>query len=136
MRGKTHHIFQVEDEYNHIRPVGRRYRRGERVIVIARIWKGWTEKQDADEYEGLLRGTVYPGFRSIPGYIDGYILRQEKENETEFVTINMFDSIEAVKAFAGEEYETPVFEPEARRLLSKVEQVARHYEVKKSPEVK
>lgn len=101
--------------------------------MIARVWKGWTNKEDADSYEELLRGTVYPGFRSIPGYIDGYILRHEKENETEFVTINMFESMEAVKAFAGEAYETPVFEPEARRLLNRVEPIAHHYEVKESP---
>ncbi len=104
--------------------------------MIARIWKGWTKKEDAEAYEKLLRETVYPGLRSITGYLDGYILRQELENEVEFVTINLFDSIEAVKAFAGDDYETPVFEPEARQLLSKVEPVARHYDVRKSPTMK
>ncbi len=101
--------------------------------MIARIWKGWTKKEDADAYEALLQGTIYPGFRTIPGYIDGYILRHDRADEAEFVTINLFESVEAVKAFAGEDYETPVIEPEARRLLSKVEPVARHYDVKKSP---
>jgi hypothetical protein len=49
------------------------------------------------------------------------------------VTVNLLESLEAVKAFAGPDYEVPVFEPEARRLLSKVEPMARHYDVRKAP---
>ena len=49
------------------------------------------------------------------------------------MTVNLFESLEAVRAFAGADYEVPVFEPEARRLLSRVEPIARHYEVKKAP---
>jgi heme-degrading monooxygenase HmoA len=102
--------------------------------MIARIWRGWTNIEDADTYEQLLRDVVYPGLEGIPGYHGGYILRQEHSYETEFVTVNFFESLEAVKAFAGSDYERPVFEPEARRLLSKVEPIARHYEVKKAPQ--
>jgi hypothetical protein len=58
-------------------------------------------------------------------------LRQDGQDETEFVTVNLFESLAAVKAFAGPDYEVPVFDPEARRLLSKVEPIARHYDVKK-----
>ena|SRR5579859_3969083 len=101
--------------------------------MIARVWKGWTKAEDADAYEKLLKEIVYPGLRTINGYRGGYILRQEQEHETEFVTVNLFESLDAVKAFAGPDYETPVFEPEARRLLSKVEPIARHYEVKQAP---
>lgn len=101
--------------------------------MIARVWKGWTKAEDADAYEKLLKEVVYPGLRTINGYRGGYILRQELEHETEFVTVNLFESLDAVKAFAGPDYETPVFEPEARRLLSKVEPIARHYEVKQAP---
>jgi heme-degrading monooxygenase HmoA len=101
--------------------------------MIARVWKGWTKTEDADEYEKLLREVVYPGLKKISGYQGGYILRQDNRDETEFVTVNLFESIEAVKAFAGTEYDVPVFEPEARRLLSKVEPIARHYDVKKAP---
>jgi heme-degrading monooxygenase HmoA len=103
-------------------------------LMIARIWRGWTKTEDADAYEHLLREIVYPGLKSIPGYHGGYILRQERADETEFVTVNLFESLDAVKAFAGPEYETPVFEPEARRLLSKVEPIARHYDVRQAPQ--
>ncbi|MFZ3046665.1 MAG: antibiotic biosynthesis monooxygenase [Desulfatirhabdiaceae bacterium] len=101
--------------------------------MIARVWKGWTKSEDADAYEKLLREVVYPGLKKISGYQGGYILRQDNRDETEFVTVNLFESIEAVKAFAGPEYEVPVFEPEARHLLSKVEPIARHYDVKTAP---
>ena len=64
------------------------------------------------------------------GYRGGYVLRADGPAETEFVVINFFDSLQAVKAFAGANYTTPVFEPEARRLLCGVEPVANHYEVR------
>ncbi len=101
--------------------------------MIARVWRGWTSTENAAAYEQLLREVVYPGLGKINGYRGGYILRQDRDDETEFVTVNLFESLEAVKAFAGSDYETPVFEPEARQLLSKIEPIARHYQVKKSP---
>ncbi len=103
--------------------------------MIARVWKGWTTNEDADQYERLLQEIVYPGLRKLKDYRGGYIFRQNKSNETEFVTVNLFESIESVKQFAGEDYETPVFEPGAKRLLSRVEPIARHYEVKRVPEI-
>ena len=103
--------------------------------MIARVWRGWTKTEDADAYEKLLREVVYPELETIKGYISGYILRQDNKEESEFVTMNLFESIDAVKKFAGADYEVPVFEPEARRLLSKVEPIARHYDVKKAPEL-
>ena len=102
--------------------------------MIARVWKGWTTAEDADAYEKLLREVVYPGLQAINGYLGGYILRHDSEDESEFVAVNLFESLDAVKAFAGPDYDVPVFEPEARRLLSKVEPIARHYDVKKTPQ--
>jgi heme-degrading monooxygenase HmoA len=101
--------------------------------MIARLWKGWTKAEDAEEYEKLLREVVYPGLRAIAGYCGGYLLRQNGEQEAEFVTVNLFESLEAVKAFAGADYETPVFESEARKLLSRAEPTAHHYDVRSMP---
>ena len=101
--------------------------------MIARLWRGWTSLENADAYEKLLRERVFSGLRQIDGYRGGYILRQEDNAEVEFVVLNLFESLEAVRAFAGPDYTVPVFEPEARQLLSKVEPLARHYEVKTTP---
>jgi hypothetical protein len=57
-------------------------------------------------------------------------------DDSEFLVVNLFASLDAVKAFAGPDYETPVFEPEAKRLLSRIEPTAKHYEVKKAPQLK
>lgn len=100
--------------------------------MIARHWRGWTTIQDADLYESLLKNKVLVGLRSIEGYRGGYVLRCEVSGEAEFVVINFFDSLEAVQRFAGPDYTVPVFEPEARRLLSRVEPSAAHYEVRVS----
>ena len=101
--------------------------------MIARLWRGWTSLENADAYEKLLREQVLPGLRQIDGYRGGYILRQEGSDEVEFVVLNLFDSLEALQAFAGPDYTVPVFEPEARQLLAKVEPRAHHYEVKSTP---
>jgi len=101
--------------------------------MIARLWRGWTSIENADAYEKLLREQVLPGLQLIDGYRGGYILRQEGNYEVEFAVMNLFESLEAVQEFAGPDYTVPVFEPEARQLLSKVEPLARHYEVKTTP---
>ncbi|HLZ56211.1 MAG TPA: hypothetical protein VKR06_04620 [Ktedonosporobacter sp.] len=101
--------------------------------MIARLWRGWTTVENADAYERLLREQVLPALQHIDGYRGGYILRQDGNDEVEFAVINLFESLDAVRAFAGPDYTVPVFEPEARQLLSKVEPLARHYEVKKAP---
>jgi heme-degrading monooxygenase HmoA len=98
--------------------------------MIARHWTGWTRPQDADAYEQLLRETVLPGLRRLDGYQGGYVLRRALGEEVEFVVVNLFVSLEAVRAFAGADYETAVFEPEALRLLCRVEPKALHYEVR------
>jgi hypothetical protein len=75
---------------------------------------------------------VLPGLRGVEGYRGGYVLRHDGADEVEFVVVNMFESLDAVKRFAGENYAVPVFEPEAKRLLSRMEPVAMHYDVRVS----
>ncbi|HWG20559.1 MAG TPA: hypothetical protein VG225_08500 [Terracidiphilus sp.] len=85
---------------------------------------------NADAYENFLKQHVLPGLRSIEGYRGGQLLRRDHVDESEFVVINFFDSLDAVKRFAGENYTVPVFEPEAKRLLSRIENFATHYELR------
>ncbi len=98
--------------------------------MIARHWRGWTGVQDADAYESLLKDKVLPGLKNIEGYKGGYVFRNDGPQEVEFVVVNLFDSLESVKRFAGPSYRIPVFEPEARRLLRRIEPVAAHYDVR------
>jgi hypothetical protein len=98
--------------------------------MIARHWRGWTEIQNGDAYEKLLKEKVLPSLKEVQGYRGGYILRSDGPQEVEFVVINLFDSLEAVKLFAGPKYSVSVFEPEAKLLLSRIEPVAMHYDVR------
>src|SRR5258708_38978869 len=100
--------------------------------MIARHWRGWTTSHNADAYENLLKHKVLVALKRIEGYRGGYVLRNDGSGETEFVVINLFDSIESVQRFAGPDYAVPVFEPEAGQLLSRIEPSVVHYEVRVS----
>jgi hypothetical protein len=101
-------------------------------LMIARHWRGWTKLKDAGAYEKLLKETVLPGLKAIEGYRGGCVLRSDGSDEAEFVVINFFESLDAVKRFAGADYAVAVFEPEAKRLLSRIEPIATHYQVRVS----
>jgi heme-degrading monooxygenase HmoA len=102
--------------------------------VIARLWHGWAEPRNADAYEALLRAEVLPGIGArVGGFRGAYLLRHEDGAEVEFVTLTLWDSLEAVREFAGADYEAAVVPPEARRLLSRFDERAVHYETLLEP---
>jgi heme-degrading monooxygenase HmoA len=98
--------------------------------VIARVWHGWTTRGNAAAYEDLLRSEILPGIarRGIRGLTGEHLLRREDGEEIEFVTILWFESMEAVREFAGEDYETAVVPEKARRLLARFDARSQHYE--------
>jgi len=100
--------------------------------MISRIWHGWTTPANADAYESLLKSEIFQGIqdRQIAGYRGIQLLRRSVEHEVEFVTIMWFDSIDAVRSFAGEDHEAAVVPPEARALLTRFDARSQHYEVK------
>lgn len=100
--------------------------------MIARIWHGWTTRENADVYEALLRHEIFIGIqdRQIAGFREIQLLRRSLETEVEFTTIMWFDSIEAVRAFAGDDYEVAVVPPQARALLSRFDARSQHYEIR------
>jgi len=97
--------------------------------VIARLWHGWTAPQNADAYEDFLRTKMFPSIHRVPGYLGADLLRRADGEEIAFVTITRFESLDAVRAFAGEAYEQAVVEPEARELLSRFDARSEHYEI-------
>jgi len=100
--------------------------------MISRIWHGWTTPENADAYEALLKDEIFRGIqeRGIPGYRGIELLRRDVEGEVEFVTIMWFDDIEAVRAFAGEDYEEAVVPEKARAVLSRFDGRSKHYDVR------
>jgi len=100
--------------------------------MISRIWHGWTTPANADVYEALLKEEIFVGIadRQIAGYRGIHLLRRDLGEEVEFVTIMWFDTLDAVRAFAGEDYEVAVVPPKARAVLSRFDAHSQHYEVK------
>jgi len=98
--------------------------------MISRLWHGWTKRENADAYEELLRSEVLPGIHRVKGFKGARLLRRDvkDKDEVEFVTLTVFDSLDAVKEFAGEDYEVAVILPEARKLLSRFDARSAHYE--------
>ena len=99
--------------------------------MICRIWHGWTTAANADAYEALLREEIFAGIqgRGIPGFKGIDLLRRAVAEGAEFATIMWFDSIDDVKAFAGDDYEVAVVPPKARALLSRFDARSAHYSV-------
>jgi antibiotic biosynthesis monooxygenase (ABM) superfamily enzyme len=97
--------------------------------MIARIWHGHTKPEDADAYEAMLKPEMLPGIGKVPGYRGGYVLRRPLEGEVEFITIMIWDSIEAVKAVAGPNYTVSIIPEDRLKYLSRHESHATHYEI-------
>lgn len=101
--------------------------------MIARLWHGWARGANADRYEALLRAEILPGIHRIEGFLGAYLLRRDVDEEIEFVTVTLWQSLDAVRAFAGEDYEAAVVPPEARALLSRFDERSTHYETLVEP---
>lgn len=100
--------------------------------MIGRIWHGWTTSANANAYERLLREEIFPGIaaKGVAGYEAIQLFRRPlPPDEVEFITIMWFDSWDAVKRFAGEDYEHAVVPPKARALLARFDERSQHYEI-------
>lgn len=100
--------------------------------MIARVWHGWTSSDNADIYEALLEDEIFVGIRDrhIHGFRDIELLRRAVDGEVEFVTVMWFDSLDAVREFAGDDYERAVVPGSARAVLSRFDERSQHYEVR------
>ena len=100
--------------------------------MVARVWHGYTTPENADAYESMLEPELLPGLSAKRGFRGSYLLRRNLNAEVEFITIILWDSLEDVRAIAGEDYETAVVPDERRRVLSRWDAKAAHYEVSAS----
>ena len=96
--------------------------------MVTRIWHGWTTHANADAYEALLRSEILPGIHRVQDCLGATLLRRDGGDDVEFVTLTRFESLDAVRAFAGEEYERAVVPEEARALLARFDARSAHYE--------
>ena len=104
--------------------------------MISRVWHGWTEPADADAYEALLRTEIFPGIlaKAVTGFRRIELFRRPAGGEVEFVTVMWFDSLDAVREFAGDDYETAYVPAKARAVLKRFDARSLHYEVRERRE--
>ena len=97
---------------------------------IIRTWKGWTTPENAPVYKKMLIEEVFPAVKAkgVDGLEKVSISVQNKGDEVEFFLVLKFESLSAVKTFAGEHYEVAYIPDNAKRVLSRYDKYAEHYE--------
>jgi heme-degrading monooxygenase HmoA len=101
--------------------------------MIARVWHGSTKSKNADAYEALLKPELLPGISQVPGFKGSYFMKRNVGGETEFITMLLWESLEALQAFAGPDYERSIIPEDRRKYLSRHDEKAQHYEVISHP---
>ena len=97
--------------------------------MIARIWRGAVRPEHADEYVAYVNDTGIEEYRSTPGNKGAWILHRRRGDVTEIVTFSLWEDMDAVRAFAGEDPERAVYYPEDDRYLVERGETVEHYEV-------
>ena len=101
--------------------------------MISRVWRGETMSANESAYRTFLTSRIFPTLKKIPGHRGAYLLRREKDRNVEFLVMTLWDSMQAVRQFAGDNPERAVVEPEARAILSNFDEFVRHYEIIEQP---
>ena len=98
--------------------------------MVARMWRGWTRPEDADTYLKYVDGTGIAAYKETAGNRGAWIFRRPSgADRVEFVTLSFWDSLEAIRGFAGDDIERAVLYPEDERYLLASEKAVVHYEV-------
>ncbi len=99
--------------------------------MICRLWRGWTTPENADAYQLIVHQEVIPGIeaRKIAGFRHIDLMKRDLGDEVEFQTLMWFDSLDAIKAFVGEDYSVSHVPPRARAVLKRFDERAAQYEV-------
>lgn len=102
---------------------------------VARLWRGWTTLDNADSYQHVVSQDVLPGIaaRGLAGYDGAFLLRRELDDEVEFATLMLFDSRQAVAAFAGPDHAAAYVPPQARAVLARFDDRSAHFDVISAP---
>jgi heme-degrading monooxygenase HmoA len=97
--------------------------------MIARMWHGRVRREDAERYHRYLLGTGLAEYAATPGNRGVHLLRRDEGEVTHFTTLTFWESLDAVRAFAGDDYETAKYYPEDDEYLLEREPYASHHEM-------
>jgi antibiotic biosynthesis monooxygenase (ABM) superfamily enzyme len=97
--------------------------------VIARIWHGATLPENAEAYQSKLQPELLPGLSKVPGFRESLLLRRDGDDDVEFITIILWESLDHLIAFAGPDYQRSIVPDDRLPLLLKHEAQAQHFEV-------
>ena len=101
--------------------------------MIARLWRGAVSEARADEYLQYLESTGLKEYRDTRGNRGVYVLRRIERGRAEFLLVSLWDSMAAIRRFAGDEVERAVYYPEDKEFLLELEPKVQHYEVLVAP---
>lgn len=97
--------------------------------MIVRTWRCWATIGGADAYAAYLTGTVFAGLQRIAGHRGAQLLRREDAGRVEFVAISYWDTVEAIRQYAGADISRAMVKPEARAMLADFDEVVNHYDL-------
>lgn len=97
--------------------------------MIARMWRGRTKAEVLDEYAAYVRQTGFKGLRGKEENRGAMVLARQVGDEAEFLVVSLWDSMEDIKAFAGQDTERAVYYPDDDQFLLEMERSVRHYHV-------
>lgn len=97
--------------------------------MIARTWSGSARPEQADAYVTHLHDLTLPQLASIPGHRGAYVLRRTRAGIVEFTVITLWESLDAIARFAGDDPEVAVVPPAAQALLASYDARAVHWDV-------
>ena len=97
--------------------------------MIARIWRGAVRRDDADAYAEYISNTGMAEYRTTSGNQGAWMLRRDDGDRSEILTFSLWDSVDSIRAFAGEDIDQAVFYPEDDRFLIERDRTVQHYEV-------
>lgn len=97
--------------------------------MIARIWRGVVRRDDGDEYADYIRQTGFNEYAETNGNRGAWMLRRDQADRTEFLTFSLWESVQAIREFAGEDIDAAVYYPEDEHYLVERDATVSHYEV-------
>ena len=97
--------------------------------MIARVWRGIATAEKAGDYQRHFTTHVAPHLKALAGHRGAYLLRREDNGKVEFLAVTLWDSIDSVRAFSGQNPDVAIVEPEGRAALSYFDDFARHYDI-------